>query len=142
MPSTHLNRRASRFALLDPRRDEQIDLATMVKLLHQEHAMSDRFITHMLARNIRIGGSRQVQLRVDAFNAFNQGQINGRNTSINYNSPTDLTIRNSQTLADGTNDPARVLPRNAGFGAANGWTNSGINGNYQRVIQFQARFQF
>jgi CRP/FNR family transcriptional regulator, cyclic AMP receptor protein len=26
----------------------------MVRLLHSEHAMSDRFITHMLARNIRI----------------------------------------------------------------------------------------
>ena len=26
----------------------------MVKLLHSQHAFSDRFITHMLARNIRI----------------------------------------------------------------------------------------
>jgi outer membrane receptor protein involved in Fe transport len=96
-----------------------------------------------IQRNIRFGkGSRQVQLRVDAFNAFNQGFINGRQTGIQYNSPTDLTIRNSQTLADGSNDPGRVLPRNAGFGAATGWTNSGINGNYQRVIQFTVRFQF
>jgi CRP-like cAMP-binding protein len=28
--------------------------ATMVRLLHKQHAMSDRFISHMLARNIRI----------------------------------------------------------------------------------------
>jgi CRP-like cAMP-binding protein len=28
--------------------------AEMVRLLHKQHAMSDRFITHMLARNIRI----------------------------------------------------------------------------------------
>jgi hypothetical protein len=96
-----------------------------------------------IQRNIRFGrGSRQLVLRVDAFNAFNQGFINGRNTTINYNSPTDLTVRNSQFLADGTLDPARVLPRNAGFGAATGWTDSGFNGNYQRVIQFQARIQF
>jgi CRP/FNR family cyclic AMP-dependent transcriptional regulator len=27
---------------------------TMVRLLHQQHAMSDRFITHMLSRNARI----------------------------------------------------------------------------------------
>jgi CRP/FNR family transcriptional regulator, cyclic AMP receptor protein len=27
---------------------------TMVRLLHKQHAMSDRFISHMLARNIRI----------------------------------------------------------------------------------------
>jgi CRP/FNR family transcriptional regulator, cyclic AMP receptor protein len=28
--------------------------ATMIRLLHKQHAMSDRFITHMLSRNIRI----------------------------------------------------------------------------------------
>jgi CRP-like cAMP-binding protein len=31
-----------------------IDKAKMVRLLHKQHAMSDRFISHMLARNIRI----------------------------------------------------------------------------------------
>jgi hypothetical protein len=108
-----------------------------------------------IARNIRFGrGSRQVQLRVDLFNAFNQGQINGRSTTVNYNSPVDLTIRNPQYVVNATDTllapgatgtiltTGRELPRNAGFGAANGWTHSGINQNYQRVIQFQARFQF
>jgi hypothetical protein len=91
---------------------------------------------------------------VDLFNAFNQAFINARNTNINYNSPTDLTVRNSQFctsgstaatcagLPEGTMDPGRVQPRNAGFGAATGWTNSGINGNYQRVLQFQFRVRF
>jgi CRP/FNR family cyclic AMP-dependent transcriptional regulator len=32
----------------------RINKDAMVKLLHKQHAMSDRFITHMLARNIRI----------------------------------------------------------------------------------------
>jgi CRP/FNR family transcriptional regulator, cyclic AMP receptor protein len=31
-----------------------IDKQRMVRLLHKQHAMSDRFIAHMLARNIRI----------------------------------------------------------------------------------------
>jgi CRP-like cAMP-binding protein len=31
-----------------------IDRRQMAELLHQQHAMSDRFISHMLARNIRI----------------------------------------------------------------------------------------
>ena len=31
-----------------------VDKAKMVDLLHQQHAMSDRFISHMLTRNIRI----------------------------------------------------------------------------------------
>lgn len=39
---------------LAPSEVQQIDLETMVRLLHQEHGMSDRFISHMLARNIRI----------------------------------------------------------------------------------------
>ncbi len=32
----------------------QVDKARMVRLLHKQPALSDRFITHMLARNIRI----------------------------------------------------------------------------------------
>ncbi len=31
-----------------------VDKAKMVRVLHKQHAMSDRFISHMLARNIRI----------------------------------------------------------------------------------------
>jgi CRP-like cAMP-binding protein len=31
-----------------------VDKKKMVRLLHRQHAMSDRFIAHMLARNIRI----------------------------------------------------------------------------------------
>src|SRR6476661_3099370 len=31
-----------------------VDKQVMVKLLHKQHAMSDRFISHLLARNIRI----------------------------------------------------------------------------------------
>ena len=32
----------------------QVDKDQMVRLLHEQHALSDRFITHILARNIRI----------------------------------------------------------------------------------------
>src|SRR5687767_4124764 len=31
-----------------------VSKAKMIRLLHKQHAMSDRFIAHMLARNIRI----------------------------------------------------------------------------------------
>ena len=95
-----------------------------------------------IARNIKVGGNRQLQFRVDAYNLFDQAYVNGRNNSVNYNSPTDQTVRNSQFLPDGTVDPNRVQPRNAGFGAANSWTTNLINNNYQRVIQMQLRFQF
>jgi CRP-like cAMP-binding protein len=32
----------------------KINKARMIRLLHQQHALSDRFITHLLARNIRV----------------------------------------------------------------------------------------
>ena len=80
----------------------------------------NKMIDLSLARTIRLGGSRQLQFRIDAFNAFNTVIYTGRNSTINWTTPTNLTVRNSQTLPDGSIDPTRVLPRNAGFGAANG----------------------
>ncbi len=80
-------------------------------------------------------GSRRVQLRLDAFNAFNTVVISGRNTTIQYNSPTDLTVLNSETLPDGSIDPARRTPRTAGLGAA-------TNALGMRSLQFQVRVQF
>ncbi len=96
-----------------------------------------------VARNIRFGkGGRQFQLRVDAFNVFNQAAVNGRGNSIQFNSPTDQTATNLNTNADGTPVATRLQPKNAGFGAANSWTTNPINGNYQRVIQITFRVQF
>jgi len=88
-----------------------------------------------IQRNIKLGGGRQVQLRVDVFNTFNSVIFNGRSTTVQFNSPTDLTVRNSQYLADGTVDPARVKPNQAGFGAVTGA--AGL-----RSVQGQIRFQF
>ena len=95
----------------------------------------DHTVDLAIARNIRLGGGRAVQLRLDAFNAFNVAIINGRQTQIQYNSPTDLFIRNNQFLADGSLDPARLTPKNAGFGAATG-------AQTMRNLQLTARFSF
>jgi hypothetical protein len=107
-----------------------------------------------IARNIRLGGGRQVQLRVDAFNAFNSAIITNRNASVNYTSPADQTVRNPQYVANQGDTllapgaagsvlvPTRLTPRNAGFGAATDWSTNQINGNYTRFIQFQVRVQF
>ena len=88
-----------------------------------------------IQRNIRLGGARQLQLRADVFNAFNLVVFNGRNTTIQFNSPTDLTVRNSQFLADGSMDPTKVKPNERGFGAV-----TGANG--LRTLQGQIRFVF
>ena len=96
---------------------------------------ADKTVDLAVVRNIKVGGARQLQFRLDVFNAFNAVVINARQTQIQYNSPTDLTIRNSQFLADGSVDPARLKPNNAGFGAATGAQN-------MRNMQVQIRFQF
>jgi len=88
-----------------------------------------------IVRSIKLGGARQAQFRLDMFNAFNTVVINARQTQVQYNSPTDLTLRNSQFLADGSVDPGRLKPNNAGFGAATGAQN-------MRNLQLTVRFQF
>jgi hypothetical protein len=88
-----------------------------------------------VARNIRLGGGRQIQLRVDMFNAFNFINISNRQAQLQLTSPTNPTIRNNQFLADGSLNPARLTPRNAGFGAATA-------AQAMRTVQMQLRFQF
>ena len=86
-------------------------------------------------RDIRVGGNRRLKFRLDIFNALNTVVINARQSTVQYNSPTDLTIRNSETRADGSLDPARLTPRTSGFGAATG-------AQAMRNLQLQLRFQF
>jgi hypothetical protein len=88
-----------------------------------------------IARFIRLGGNRTAQFRLDVFNVFNVVVINDRERNVIYRSPTDLTIVNSQTLPDGSLDPARLTPRTAGFGAATG-------AQPMRSLQVQVRFGF
>ncbi|PYQ95716.1 MAG: hypothetical protein DMF97_16545, partial [Acidobacteria bacterium] len=95
----------------------------------------DRTVDLALMREIRMRGARRLEFRVDVFNAFNTVVINGRQTQIQYISPADLTIRNSETRADGSIDPARLTPRTAGFGAATG-------AQTMRNVQVQIRFAF
>ena len=98
-------------------------------------ACPDHTVDLAIARNIRLGGNRSVQFRLDIFNAFNTVIYNNREANVIYRSPTDLTIVNSQYLPDGTLDPNRLTPRTAGFGAA-------TNAQPLRNLQLQVRFQF
>jgi len=88
-----------------------------------------------IARNIRLGGQRTLQFRFDVFNVFNAVIYNDRNNNVIYRSPTDLTVVNSQFLPDGSVDPNRLQPRNAGFGAA-------TRAQPLRNSQLQIRFAF
>jgi hypothetical protein len=95
----------------------------------------DKTVDLAIMRDIRVGGGRRVEFRLDVFNAFNTVVYNNRQNQIQYNSPTDLTIRNPQFLADGSLNPARLTPRTAGFGAA-------TNAQNMRNMQVQIRFAF
>jgi hypothetical protein len=89
-----------------------------------------------IARNIRLGGGRNLQVRVDLFNAPNSAIITNRNTTMNLSSPNDpVTVTNLPFDANGNLIPSRSLPRGAGFGVAT---------NYQapRTVQLQVRFSF
>ena len=102
-----------------------------------------------IQRNIALGRSRSVSLRIDMFNAPNQAIITGRGTNLTLLSPTDpvtnqapvfdpitgLLNNGKNLLSTGALSTDRSLPKNAGFGVAN---------TYQapRSVQFQARFSF
>jgi hypothetical protein len=88
-----------------------------------------------LRREFRLGESRRLSLRVDAFNAFNQSHITGRNTTMTVTSPTDPTIQNLPFDSSGNLIATRAQPRTAGFGEVN---------NYQaaRTLQAWLRFTF
>lgn len=88
-----------------------------------------------IARNIRLGGGRSAQFRVDVFNAFNTVVFDRIVNQLQLTNPTAQTIRNNQFLADGSLNPARIRPRAAGFGAAN-------RALPMRTVQVQLRFRF
>jgi hypothetical protein len=89
-----------------------------------------------IARSIRLGGSRQIQLRVDMFNAPNAAIVTGRSTSLTLSSPVDpVTPQNLPFDTAGNLIVARSLPRGAGFGVANAY-------QAPRSVQAQVRFSF
>jgi Carboxypeptidase regulatory-like domain len=89
-----------------------------------------------IARNIRLGGGKQLQLRVDMFNAPNAAGITNRNANINLANPNDpVTATNLPYDAEGNLIASRSLPRGAGFGVATGYQDP-------RRVQVQIRFSF
>lgn len=79
---------------------------------------------------------RRFSFRVDAFNVFNTAVINAVNTTMQLASPAaPNTITNNQYNADGSLNPSRLTPLNAGFGAATGALP-------RRTLQVQIRFTF
>ena len=91
-----------------------------------------------LVRNVPLGGHRNLQFRLDVFNAPNQAGITNRNATMQLTSPTNGTQVNLPFDASGNLITTRSQPKNAGFGVASG------NNAYQnpRTLQAQLRFSF
>lgn len=88
-----------------------------------------------LARNFSIGGTRNLQVRLEVYNLFNTVVYNARNTTLEFDNPVDQNILNSQFNADGSLNESRLRPADAGFGAA-------TNALPLRQLQLQFRFSF
>jgi len=88
-----------------------------------------------IARNIKLPGGKQIQFRLDMFNAFNQSRVTGRNTTVSLASPVDPTPANLPFDAAGNLIVTRSQPKNAGFGVANAYQGP-------RTMQAQIRFSF
>ena len=83
-----------------------------------------------------MGGARNLQLRVDMFNAPNQAIALTRNSTMTLASPADpVTITNLPYDANGNILSNRVKPSGSGFGQVQTWQAA-------RSMQFQIRFSF
>ena len=88
-----------------------------------------------LERSIRLGETRRVSFRLDAFNAPNQAYITGRNTNMNVASQSDYTITDLPFDSAGNLIATRSQPKNSGFGVASGYQGA-------RSLQAWIRFIF
>jgi hypothetical protein len=89
-----------------------------------------------ISRNIRLEHGLGIQLRIDMFNAFNGAAITGRQTTMQLASPAAAgSATNLPYDSAGNLIVTRSLPKNAGFGVANGYQTP-------RSIQAQIKFNF
>jgi hypothetical protein len=96
------------------------------------------FMDLSISRVIRLKAGRQIQLRLDTFNAFNQAGITDRNATFqlaNTTAAAATTITNLAYDASGNVIPSLSLPKNAGFGVATAYQTP-------RSVQAQIRFSF
>jgi hypothetical protein len=88
-----------------------------------------------LQREFRLGEGRRLSFRLDAFNAFNQSHITGRNTTMTVASTTDPTIQNLPFDSSGNLIATRAKPNSSGFGEVTGYQGA-------RTLQAWIRFTF
>jgi hypothetical protein len=92
-----------------------------------------------LFKNIPIKERYSIQLRLEAFNAFNHPNFNEKYTDINVDGPWQWTY---PSCCGGTSTPNFALTKSANFGHyKNTYNNTGGPGGF-RVVQLGAKFYF
>ena len=80
---------------------------------------ADNRVDMSVSRDIRLGGNRRFEFRLDVYNLFDTVIYDQRQHDLSYVSPTDLTVRNSQTLADGSQRPGAAGASERGLRCGN-----------------------
>src|SRR4029453_14664967 len=98
----------------------------------------DKTVDMALAKNIRLGGQRNLQFRMDVFNLFNTYVITNRQNTVTFPSQSNLAVVKNQFTPGGTVNQSRLTPPRAGFGAATDTNRrgaeAGLGNNYNRVM--------
>ena len=92
---------------------------------------ADHTLNLSLSRHIPVAAGRELEVRIDAFNALNSVIFTNRNTTLNVASLANPTPTNLAEDATGTLIPANIR----GFGAVTGVANP-------RTMQLTVRFTF
>jgi Carboxypeptidase regulatory-like domain len=104
--------------------------------LNYMRGCSEALFDLALARNIRLGGGRTFQIRVEAYNVLNTVVFNARNATMNIASLATANVATNLPYDDAGNLIAsRIVPSTSGFGVATGSVAA-------RSAQLTLRFSF
>jgi hypothetical protein len=93
-----------------------------------------------LFKNIPMGERYSIQLRLEAFNAFNHPNFQDKNFGVNSNGPWQWTY--GTPAGGGSNTPNVTVSKSGSWGApSDTYNNSGGPGGF-RVVQLGAKFIF
>jgi hypothetical protein len=93
-----------------------------------------------LFKNIPMGERYSIQLRLEAFNAFNHANFQDKNYGLSANGPWQWTY--NTPAGAGSNTPTVSISKNGNWGSySDTYNNTGGPGGF-RVVQLGAKFYF
>lgn len=93
-----------------------------------------------LFKNIPMGERYSIQLRLEAFNAFNHANFQDKNFGVNSNGPWQWTY--NTPAGGGSNTPNVTVSKSSNWGTPSDTYNSSGGPGGFRVVQLGAKFIF